>query len=62
MTDPRPASYSTTRRAELPVLKTPMQISVFILGAALGLAISLLATVIPLRLTKSARLQSPRRP
>jgi putative ABC transport system permease protein len=33
----------------LPVLKTPMQIGVFIQGAALGLAVSLLATVIPLR-------------
>ena len=33
----------------LPVLKTPMQIGVFIQGAALGLAVSLLATLIPLR-------------
>ena len=33
----------------LPVLKTPMQIGVFIQGAALGLAVLLLATVIPLR-------------
>ncbi len=33
----------------LPVLKTPMQIGVFVQGAALGLAVSLLATVIPLR-------------
>lgn len=33
----------------LPVLKTPMQIGVFIQGAALGLAVSLLATAIPLR-------------
>jgi putative ABC transport system permease protein len=33
----------------LPVLKTPMQLGVFIQGAALGLAVSLLATVIPLR-------------
>ena len=33
----------------LPVLKTPMQIGVFIEGAALGLAVSLLATLIPLR-------------
>jgi hypothetical protein len=33
----------------LPVLKTPMNIGVFIQGAALGLAVSLLATVIPLR-------------
>ena len=33
----------------LPVLRTPMQVGVFIRGAALGLAVSLLATVIPLR-------------
>lgn len=33
----------------LPVLKTPMQLGVFIQGAALGLVVSLLATVIPLR-------------
>jgi putative ABC transport system permease protein len=33
----------------LPVVKTPMQVGVFIQGAALGLAVSLLATVIPLR-------------
>lgn len=33
----------------LPVLKTPMQIGVFVQGAALGVAVSLLATVIPLR-------------
>ena len=33
----------------LPVLKTPMQPGVFIQGAALGLAVSLLATAIPLR-------------
>ena len=33
----------------LPVLKTPMQIGVFIHGAALGVAVLLLATVIPLR-------------
>ncbi len=33
----------------LPVLKTPMQIGVFIQGAALGVAVSLLATVIALR-------------
>jgi putative ABC transport system permease protein len=33
----------------LPVLKTPMNIGVFVQGAALGLAVSLLATVIPLR-------------
>ncbi len=33
----------------LPVLKTPMQVGVFAQGAALGLAVSVLATVIPLR-------------
>jgi putative ABC transport system permease protein len=33
----------------LPVLETPMQIGVFIQGAALGLAVSLLATLLPLR-------------
>ena len=33
----------------LPVLKTPMQIGVFIQGAAHGVAVSLLATVIALR-------------
>jgi putative ABC transport system permease protein len=33
----------------LPVLKTPMQVGVFVQGAALGLAVSFLATVIPLR-------------
>jgi putative ABC transport system permease protein len=33
----------------LPVLRTPMQLGVFIQGAALGLAVSLLATVVPLR-------------
>jgi putative ABC transport system permease protein len=33
----------------LPVLKTQMQIGVFIQGAALGMAVSLLATAIPLR-------------
>jgi putative ABC transport system permease protein len=33
----------------LPVLKTPMQAGVFAQGAALGLAVSLLATLIPLR-------------
>ena len=33
----------------LPVLKTPMQVGVFVQGAALGLAVSLLATAIPLR-------------
>ena len=33
----------------LPVLQTPMQVGVFVRGAALGLAVSVLATVIPLR-------------
>lgn len=33
----------------LPVLKTPMQLGVFIQATALGLAVSLLATAIPLR-------------
>ena len=33
----------------LPVLRTPMQLGVFAQGAALGLAVSLLATAIPLR-------------
>ena len=33
----------------LPVLKTPMQVGVFVQGAVLGLVVSLLATVIPLR-------------
>jgi putative ABC transport system permease protein len=33
----------------LPVLKTPMNIGVFLQGAALGLGVSFLATVIPLR-------------
>jgi putative ABC transport system permease protein len=33
----------------LPVFQTPLQVSVFARGAALGLAVSLLATVIPLR-------------
>jgi putative ABC transport system permease protein len=33
----------------LPVLETPMQIGVFVQGAALGLVVALLATVIPLR-------------
>ena len=33
----------------LPVLRTPMQLEVFAQGAALGLAVSLLATAIPLR-------------
>jgi putative ABC transport system permease protein len=33
----------------LPVVKTPMQLGVFIQAAALGLAVSLIATVLPLR-------------
>jgi putative ABC transport system permease protein len=33
----------------LPVLKTPMNVGVFAQGAALGMAVSLLATLIPLR-------------
>jgi putative ABC transport system permease protein len=33
----------------LPVLRTPMQLGVFVQGAGLGLAVSLLATAIPLR-------------